>query len=271
MSLEEAFLRDVIANPDDDAPRLVFADWLEEHGQAKRAEFIRLQCRMARLGEEDPERDSLLERSEELLEEHLEQFLGPLAPLLQEGTSTDPDRVLRFRRGFVEVVQLPLQAFARHAGELFARTPVRVLWLSRDFNFVHLMHLSGQEQIRQYVEQMRRLSPADLEALAFMAACPQMTRVASLGLQTVILVGEGMRILAGSRYLTGLGTKGPLRWPAHRTSPTWLRLTSTKTRLVPPGRMPWRPPRGCPTCDFSTWSTTPLVRKGRGPWPPRPT
>ncbi|MBO0701086.1 MAG: TIGR02996 domain-containing protein, partial [Zavarzinella sp.] len=31
------------SEPDDDAPRLVLADWLEEHGQPDRAEFIRRQ------------------------------------------------------------------------------------------------------------------------------------------------------------------------------------------------------------------------------------
>jgi uncharacterized protein (TIGR02996 family) len=38
-------LRDAKANPDDIAPRLILADWLEEHGQPERAELIRLQCR----------------------------------------------------------------------------------------------------------------------------------------------------------------------------------------------------------------------------------
>ena len=29
---QNAFLREIAANPDDDAPRLVYADWLEETG-----------------------------------------------------------------------------------------------------------------------------------------------------------------------------------------------------------------------------------------------
>lgn len=37
------FLRAIIDRPDDDLPRLVFADWLDEHGDGERAEFIRLQ------------------------------------------------------------------------------------------------------------------------------------------------------------------------------------------------------------------------------------
>jgi uncharacterized protein (TIGR02996 family) len=46
MSPEEAFLVSIIEHPEDDTPRLVFADWLEEHDQAERAEFIRVQCQL---------------------------------------------------------------------------------------------------------------------------------------------------------------------------------------------------------------------------------
>jgi uncharacterized protein (TIGR02996 family) len=41
MGEREALLRAVCENPDDDLPRLVFADWLEEQGELERAEFIR--------------------------------------------------------------------------------------------------------------------------------------------------------------------------------------------------------------------------------------
>jgi uncharacterized protein (TIGR02996 family) len=48
MSGAEGFLSGIRAEPDDDAPRLVFADWLEDQGDAERAEFIRVQCELAR-------------------------------------------------------------------------------------------------------------------------------------------------------------------------------------------------------------------------------
>ena len=44
----DILLRAIIANPDDDDPRLQYADWLEENGQAERAEFIRVQIEKAR-------------------------------------------------------------------------------------------------------------------------------------------------------------------------------------------------------------------------------
>jgi len=46
---QDAFLDAIFAAPDDDAPRLVYADWLEEHGQPEYAELIRLRCQIARL------------------------------------------------------------------------------------------------------------------------------------------------------------------------------------------------------------------------------
>lgn len=44
MTDEKAFLAAIKASPADDLPRLVFADWLDEHGQDERAAFIRCQC-----------------------------------------------------------------------------------------------------------------------------------------------------------------------------------------------------------------------------------
>jgi uncharacterized protein (TIGR02996 family) len=42
-------LRAVIDNPGEDLPRLVYADWLQENGQAERAEFVRVQVELAAL------------------------------------------------------------------------------------------------------------------------------------------------------------------------------------------------------------------------------
>ena len=44
MADDDAFLRLILDAPDDDGPRLLYADWLAEHGEPDRAEFIRLQC-----------------------------------------------------------------------------------------------------------------------------------------------------------------------------------------------------------------------------------
>lgn len=50
------FLAAIVAAPDDDTPRLVFADWLDENGDPDRAEFIRLQTALDRDPDYQPDR-----------------------------------------------------------------------------------------------------------------------------------------------------------------------------------------------------------------------
>ena len=49
MTAADALYQSILANPDDDLPRLVYADWLDENGQANTAAFIRVQCELARV------------------------------------------------------------------------------------------------------------------------------------------------------------------------------------------------------------------------------
>jgi uncharacterized protein (TIGR02996 family) len=94
-SLAKAFLDDLAANTDD-TPRLVCADWLDEHGQPERAEFIRAQVELERLPPESPARPALEDRAEDLLTECEERWLAPV-----------PAQLLRWtwRRGFLETVE----------------------------------------------------------------------------------------------------------------------------------------------------------------------
>ena len=80
MTEEEAFLTAVCERPDDDAPRLIFADWLEERGDP-RGEFIRVQCIQARMAEGDKRRHGLRAREQELLQIHRKEWETPLCAL----------------------------------------------------------------------------------------------------------------------------------------------------------------------------------------------
>lgn len=51
MTTHDALLRTIIENPDDDFPRLCYADWLEENGEVSRAEFIRAGIELAKWGD----------------------------------------------------------------------------------------------------------------------------------------------------------------------------------------------------------------------------
>jgi uncharacterized protein (TIGR02996 family) len=95
--LEEAFLGAIAEAPEDDLPRLAYADWLDEHGDPDRAEFIRVQCELARLEPSDPRREPLSERERVLLNAQGAKWTACLGPLA--GTV----RWL-FRRGMLEEV-----------------------------------------------------------------------------------------------------------------------------------------------------------------------
>ena len=65
-----ALLRAIAANPDEDTPRLVFADYLDELGTPEavgRAEFIRLQIRATQLPHDSRDRAPLASRIDQLL------------------------------------------------------------------------------------------------------------------------------------------------------------------------------------------------------------
>ncbi len=111
-----ALLRLVIENPEDDTPRLVYADWLEENGREDRAEFIRLQCQIARLAETEAEQIDLAERESALMGSHRTNWLAEVPAWSRGGAE--------FRRGFVEVIEASTRAFLRNGRALFRRAPV---------------------------------------------------------------------------------------------------------------------------------------------------
>src|SRR5688572_17854310 len=60
------FLRAICENPADDAPRLVFADWLDERGDPDRARFIRVQVALAAARARGEEPADLIEQDRAL-------------------------------------------------------------------------------------------------------------------------------------------------------------------------------------------------------------
>ena len=64
MSLESdgaGLLARILDNPEDDAPRLIYSDWMEENGQEEQAEYIRYSISSAK-GIDLPPKTSRLTR-----------------------------------------------------------------------------------------------------------------------------------------------------------------------------------------------------------------
>lgn len=125
-----ALLASAKQQPDDDVPRLVLADWLDERGDP-RGEFVRVQCELTKLPKKDKRRTSLKQREKQLLKDHESAWLGPLREVLENEHSAltkymrdageDSPTALpwEFRRGFLRIkindssfLSKPIQALA---------------------------------------------------------------------------------------------------------------------------------------------------------------
>src|SRR5262245_42400445 len=98
MSTEAALLKAVCAAPDDDLPRLVYADWCDEQGRHIRADFIRCQVELAKLTKDTQRRRKLAFRCRELIDTAEDQ--------LHDLPDTLPPEPWSFRRGFIESLEV---------------------------------------------------------------------------------------------------------------------------------------------------------------------
>lgn len=138
----DALLATILANPEEDTPRLVYADWLQENGEEERAEFIRKaiaypHCSFLELTGGNPF---------ELLgipEPPAGRLVGPPSgDLLIDAANSrtwmwgeseelgcvihDLVRNVDYREhhGFVSGVRLTLAAWEQHAADIWSRQPV---------------------------------------------------------------------------------------------------------------------------------------------------
>ncbi len=136
----ELLLKSVAASADDDLPRLVAADWLDEHGEPERAEFIRIQIERERA-----DRPELEWRERALWNNPTHGWLWAaeacpnLAGIVFDSSAGSPLRAMRlngtervrFRRGFAFKVTCPAEDWLKHAAGVVPRQPVREVTLTR--------------------------------------------------------------------------------------------------------------------------------------------
>jgi uncharacterized protein (TIGR02996 family) len=138
----DGFLRAIMAEPEADSHRLVYADWLDEHGDPERAEFIRVQCAVEKVraaclcgdcvrrrgggqhhngpcGLDRREHGFPRHRERELLASHQVDWRMRDLPGMPFG-----NWVTDFRRGFVAEVTLPCGQWMRHGPALVRAAPL---------------------------------------------------------------------------------------------------------------------------------------------------
>lgn len=120
----EPFLAAIKADMDDDTPRLVFADWLQENGDEDRAEFIRLQCRIHHRIYDDPLVVELGPRVSDLLKANEERWLAGFPQWFKKNAGA-------FNRGFVSNCRMTGARFLKDGAAITRLTPLDELDLDR--------------------------------------------------------------------------------------------------------------------------------------------
>lgn len=150
MTDRDAFLTAICARPFDDLPRLVFADWLDEHGEPEFAAFIRLGCHLsAARGAEARLTDEQAAEYVAGARAYLPLALAQLADLVEVPAAVRDDPAdyrpaegglaiespalgvsVRFNRGFPQVVRCDAQTALHRLNRAFRSVPVVQLDIS---------------------------------------------------------------------------------------------------------------------------------------------
>lgn len=156
MTDRDALIAAVCDRPDDDTPRLAYADWLDDHGEGERAAFIRAEVKLDRdypgwhdggrgIGEPGYGEFWQLKRTVLRLRKRFKRiFPGPWSQVVF-GTNltwyTGLNVIGCTTRGFVERVVCPAADWLAHADAILAAHPVRAVTLTT------MPRVEGNEQV----------------------------------------------------------------------------------------------------------------------------
>lgn len=196
---ERDLLAAIVDAPDDDAPRLVYADWLQSRGDP-RGEFIQLQCQLA-AAPDDERRRAIKIAENKLFAAHGKSWLEPLFHILPAANEVFSPYKFEFERGFVEEAHVTLDC-VRHFGPLWERAPLlRRLRLMPNMMFSTPIKQPRLDRALD-APQFARLDSLEItlggggNAVAReLAAAPNLARLRELGLH-VSVWGEGVGMFA---------------------------------------------------------------------------
>jgi uncharacterized protein (TIGR02996 family) len=155
-----ALMRAVCEHPDEDTPRLVFADWLQENGEPKYAEFVRLQVRHAELLRYGaPDTEDFARKARELWLRFGGRWRAALPQVKGVGWHN------AFFRGFVERAVVSSDAvLVTHAGAIFGQ-PLRQLVITRFTGKQRFAALGGLRHLKTLALRNRDANATVFEEL----------------------------------------------------------------------------------------------------------
>jgi len=196
-SSHDALYRTICAQPDEDTPRLVFADLVEENGDALRARFIRTQVALARLPTYDPAWVSARQHEPDTA---FGWAMTRTLPKMPDGVGWHQ---FEFRRGFPWKVGVRSWAGLWGAGDaLFEAAPIQALDIG-----VHDCDLSDFAGW-PHLARIHKLDVSDgwndETDVTHLSESEYATNLSELGFEFGGLAPDGLRALAGSPLFTRL-------------------------------------------------------------------
>jgi uncharacterized protein (TIGR02996 family) len=198
MNEQADLLRMICHHPDDDAPRLIYADWLEEQGDTEHAEFIRLSVGLAGGSHEEEKRWDAGRKFRNLEKKVMPRLLAELPHLI------GIDWLPIIDRGFIARIQVnSTNTLWNHWLEVFNATPLRFINFSSlsETCIRSLRDIPVLEQIRS-VEVSRFY--VDSDGLNQFVRLPQFVGLTNLVLSYCPFGNTGVAHLASSPFLASL-------------------------------------------------------------------
>lgn len=159
MSDRDALLHAIAARPEEDTPRLMYADWLEENGEPEPADFVRTQVYLAQPGLPPAEKYPLVKKNVFYLTNRVREWKDRM-PLLAGITWGD------FNRGLIEEIQADDERpVVTHAAVVFAIPGVHILRLRRLVGGLALADCPELERLRALRMVSARATAPHLRAL----------------------------------------------------------------------------------------------------------
>lgn len=193
-NIAQGFLEAILEQPEDDATRLIFADWLEEQNDP-RGEFIRVQCERARLPAWDRRWVLLKWREQALLDAYGHLWRADLPRL-------DGIRWGEFRRGFIATVEAAnFTAFGKHQKALWQHAPIECVEVRSVDEGIPRRGLGELPRLREMKIGRSYSLPENLHHLI---NAPLLHSLRVLDLSGCNLENAGVRVLSQSPHLGGL-------------------------------------------------------------------
>ena len=198
-SVEYEPWQELLDDSENDEPRLVYADFLDDQGDEARGEFIRIDCQLHRMIQEDEGFQELNRKRAKLFHENSDDWVAGFGKL--------PITRPVFERGFVKEVTMTAKQLIKRGAEVAEKIPfldsvtiksaTKVFPELSEFDLPDKIKRISFAQTKVYFQEAETVWPAFLDS-------PCTKSVSGLGIRGADIYGPALRRIAESQLIERL-------------------------------------------------------------------